>query len=80
MNLPNRGGGECVIVCLLPARTDTRWWQEYVMRASEIRFISGRLRFGDAENSAPFPSAVAIFGTPRVPVISRMVVVNDDPR
>jgi phage N-6-adenine-methyltransferase len=48
------------VVCLIPARTDTQWWHEYVMKA-EIRFIKGRLKFGDAENSAPFPSAIIVF-------------------
>ena len=49
------------VVCLVPARTDTRWWHEYVMKADEIRFLRGRLKFGDATNSAPFPSAVVVF-------------------
>jgi len=48
------------VVCLLPARTDTKWWHEYCMKG-EIRFIRGRLKFGDAKNSAPFPSAIVIF-------------------
>lgn len=48
------------VVCLIPARTDTKWWHDYVMKA-EIRFIKGRLKFGDAENSAPFPSAIIVF-------------------
>jgi hypothetical protein len=50
-----------VIVFLLPSRTDTRWWHEFVMKADEIRFIRGRLKFDDQKNSAPFPSAVAVF-------------------
>jgi phage N-6-adenine-methyltransferase len=49
------------VVCLLPARTDTAWWHTYVMEATEVRFVRGRLRFGGAENSAPFPSAVVVF-------------------
>ena len=49
------------IVCLIPSRTDTRWWHEYVMKAKEIRFLRGRLRFGNATNSAPFPSCVVVF-------------------
>lgn len=53
--------GSCV-VCLLPARTDTSWWHEYVMKAKDVRFIRGRLKFGDAKNPAPFPSAVVVFG------------------
>ncbi len=49
------------VVCLLPARTDTLWWHEYVMRAHEIRLVRGRLKFGGSPNSAPFPSAVVVF-------------------
>lgn len=48
------------VVCLVPARTDTKWWHEYAM-AGEIRFIRGRLKFGNQKNSAPFPSALVIF-------------------
>lgn len=48
------------VVCLVPARTDTRWWHEYAMRG-DVEFIKGRLRFGEAKNSAPFPSAVVTF-------------------
>jgi phage N-6-adenine-methyltransferase len=48
------------VVCLVPARTDTRWWHDYAMRG-EIRFIKGRLRFGEAKTNAPFPNAVVIF-------------------
>ncbi|MEZ2660526.1 DNA N-6-adenine-methyltransferase [Aneurinibacillus aneurinilyticus] len=49
------------VVCLLPARTDTRWFHDYIYNRSEIRFIKGRLKFGDSKNSAPFPSMVVIF-------------------
>jgi len=49
-----------VVVCLVPSRTDTKWWHDYAMRG-DIRFIKGRLKFGDARNSAPFPSAVVVF-------------------
>lgn len=48
------------VVFLIPSRTDTRWWHDYVMQG-EIRFIKGRLKFGGAKNSAPFPSAIVIF-------------------
>ena len=44
------------------------------MTASEIILIPGRLKFGDSKNSAPFPSAVVIFGTPRYPQFSMMEV------
>ncbi len=50
-------------VFLIPARTDTRWFHDIVLpKAREIRFIKGRLKFGDAKNSAPFPSMVVVFG------------------
>lgn len=48
------------VVCLVPARTDTRWWHGFAMKA-EIRLIKGRLRFGDAAQNAPFPSAIIVF-------------------
>ena len=50
-----------VVVCLLPSRTDTRWWHEYVMKARQIRFIKGRLHFNDHRNPAPFPSCIVVF-------------------
>lgn len=49
------------VVCLVPARTDTKWWHEYAMKG-DIEFIRGRLKFGGSKNSAPFPSAVVVFG------------------
>lgn len=49
------------VVALIPSRTDTRYWHDYVMKATEIRFVKGRLKFGDGRNSAPFPSAVVIW-------------------
>lgn len=50
------------VVCLVPARTDTQWWHDYVIGGgAEIRFIKGRLKFGGQKNSAPFPSAVVIY-------------------
>lgn len=48
------------VVCLLPARVDTRWWHDYCAKG-EVFFVRGRLKFGGAENSAPFPSAVVVF-------------------
>lgn len=55
-----RGGG-CVM--LLPARTDTKWFHDYIYtnERAEIRFIKGRLHFNNSKNSAPFPSMVVIF-------------------
>jgi len=49
------------VVLLVPSRTDTRYWHDYFMKADEIRFIKGRLKFKGATNSAPFPSAIIIF-------------------
>jgi site-specific DNA-methyltransferase (adenine-specific) len=49
------------VVFLIPSWTDTKWWHNYVMKATEIRFIKGRLKFGNSKNSAPFPSCIAIF-------------------
>lgn len=54
-------GGAEVVVMLLPARTDTRWFHDYIYGKAEIRFIKGRLKFGGATNAAPFPSMVVIF-------------------
>lgn len=48
------------VVCLVPARTDTRWWHDYCVHG-EIRFVRGRLRFGGVKDNAPFPNAVVIF-------------------
>jgi len=48
------------VVCLVPSRTDTAWWHDYAMKG-DIEFIRGRLKFGGAKNSAPFPSAVVVF-------------------
>lgn len=51
------------IVMLIPARPDTSYWHNYILNQEdvEVRFIRGRLKFGDAKNSAPFPSALVIF-------------------
>lgn len=51
------------VVMLLPARTDTKWFHEYIYKQDgvEIRFIKGRLKFGGAKNPAPFPSMIVIF-------------------
>lgn len=50
------------VVALIPARTDTKYFHKYIYgKAKEIRFIKGRLKFGNSKNSAPFPSMVVIF-------------------
>lgn len=53
--------GGVTVVMLLPARTDTRWFHEYIYNKAEIRFVKGRLKFGNASASAPFPSMVVVF-------------------
>ena len=50
-----------IVVFLIPSRTDTKWWHDYVMKADEIRFIRGRLRFKGAKYNAPFPSCIVVF-------------------
>lgn len=50
------------IVMLIPARTDTKWFRQYIYhKAKEVRFIKGRLKFGGCKDAAPFPSMVVVF-------------------
>ena len=65
--------GGATVVCLLPSRTDTAWWHDYCMKG-EIRFVRGRLKFGDASENAPFPSAVVVF-RPGIPESSRQLTL-----
>lgn len=53
--------GKATVVMLLHARTDTRWFHEWVYHKGEIRFVRGRLKFGGAPYNAPFPSMVVIY-------------------
>ena len=53
--------GKCLVVCLIPSRTETVWWHKYIMTAKEIRFIRGRLKFSGCKFNAPFPSAIVVF-------------------
>lgn len=53
-----------LVIALLPARTDTKWFHDYIYGKTEIRFIKGRLKFGGGQKgsgSAPFPSMIVIF-------------------
>jgi phage N-6-adenine-methyltransferase len=50
-----------VVVCLLPARTDSQWWHDYILPHAEIRYIRGRVKFNGVSDSAPFPSVIVIF-------------------
>ena len=49
------------VVMLLPARTDTKWFHDYILHRAEVRFLKGRLKFGGGINSAPFPSMLVVF-------------------
>jgi phage N-6-adenine-methyltransferase len=49
-----------LVVCLVPARTDTAWWHDYAAKGA-VTFVRGRLKFGNARSGAPFPSAVVVF-------------------
>jgi site-specific DNA-methyltransferase (adenine-specific) len=62
------------VVALIPARTDTKYWHNYCMKATEIRFVKGRLKFGqgNTKNSAPFPSAVVVFSGSPPPKVTGM--------
>lgn len=59
-----------VVVCLIPARTDTQWWHDYIWDESinaprngvQLRLVKGRIRFEGQKSSAPFPSVIVIFG------------------
>ena len=65
----------CKCVCLVPVRSDTRWWHDYVMKAAEIRLLTRRLSFEGANNKAPFPAAIVVFDpSSTTPSLSAMVV------
>lgn len=49
------------VVMLIPSRTDTRYFHDYIYGKAELRFIKGRLKFGDAKQGAPFPSMIVVF-------------------
>ena len=48
------------VVCLVPASTDSQWWQQYALRG-EIRYLPRRLKFSGSRHNAPFPCALVIF-------------------
>ena len=60
-NAAKSAGGGTTVVMLIPARTDTRAFHDYIYNKAEIRFIRGRLKFGGSKNAAPFPSMIVIF-------------------
>lgn len=61
------------VVMLIPARTDTKYFHEYIYNKAEVRFIKGRLKFGNSKNSAPFPSMIVIF---QILYIDQQCIIN----
>ena len=59
----------CTVVMLIPARTNTKWWHNYCMKAAEIRFVNGRPKFGDAKYGLPQPLALIVFRVHNGPTI-----------
>ena len=51
-----------VVVAIVPARTDTRWWHADIAGFAHVLFLRGRLAFGNSGQSAPFPSALVVWG------------------
>lgn len=55
-----------LVVMLLPARVDTQWFHRYLYHRAEVRFVEGRLKFGNTNTNAPFASMIAILRNPRI--------------
>lgn len=60
-----RGGGSTFVVMLIPARTDTSYFHDYIYKRHEVRFIRGRLHFNESKCGAPFPSMVVVMRPPK---------------
>lgn len=57
---------DTLVVLLVPARTDTRWFQNHILHRAEVRFLPGRLKYevnGQAGEAAPFPSMIVVMRT-----------------
>lgn len=70
-------------VCLIPARTNTNWWHDCVMRATQILLLRGRVKFGGAEHGLPQPLAIVLFAKNRVgnlPLVGTLDVRGMDER
>ena len=67
-------------VYLLPVKSDLPWWHEWVMQATEVRFIRGRIRFEAASGGAPFPSVVVVFDKSVAPIGPRWTSMDRPPR
>lgn len=69
------------VVVLVPARTDTQWFHGHVLgKATEIRFLKGRLRFDDGPHPAPFPSMLAFYRPVAVTPLLRSMRPGKDPK
>jgi site-specific DNA-methyltransferase (adenine-specific) len=64
---------KATVVMLLPARTDTKWFHDYIAEKQEVRFVKGRLKFGGCKNSAPFPSMVVVFRNQPAPEVENKI-------
>lgn len=63
----NEGHKSNTLVCMLiPARTDTKFFHDYILNRAEIRFIKGRLKFGGSKTAAPFPSMLVVYRAPEI--------------
>ncbi|MCH8273724.1 MAG: adenine methyltransferase [Armatimonadetes bacterium] len=71
--------GSATVVSLIPARTDTAYWHDFVMKSTQIIFVRGRLRFSGSTNSAPFPSAVVIFEASNVGLVPSIDAIGKNP-
>lgn len=60
-----RGGGRTLVVMLIPARTDTSYFHDYIYKRHEVRFVRGRLHFNESKCGAPFPSMVVVMRPPK---------------
>lgn len=69
-----------VIVLLIPSRTDTKWFHEYIYKKNgvEIKFVRGRIKFGGSKVGAPFPSMIVVFHSDRKSKLERRAEELDD--
>ncbi len=65
------------VVMLLPARTDTKFWHEHIGGHAAVFFLKGRLKFGGTDQSAPFPSAIVVWGDSDEVITSLQAVLPD---
>lgn len=74
--------GAKIVVGLIPAKTDTRYFHDWILGKAEIRFIKGRVKFGDSKINAPFPSMIVIYRSPGLltPSTNEATHIQDDIR